>query len=415
MIKKLTLENFKNFKKAELELGPFTLLVGANATGKSNIREAFRFLHGIGRGYTIPDIIGEKYAEGGVRVWNGIRGGQNEVAYQQLPFFTIHASVDVMLPDSLGASDVSYNISVSLPNQTVRHESFHIPNKNDTLFETVQGGYTRFKLNQSIKSENQPILYNLVKNPDFFISAQTGISPKPIVPYLKPVVNLFTQMRFFDFYPEVMRAPSNPRQIVLGDRGENLSSVLSAIWQNSRRKAAFLSWLEALTTMNAVDFEFPPDQIGRVLLTLVEQSGQRISAYSLSDGTLRFLAMLAAFLGIKESNIPYFYFFEEIENGIHPSRLHLLLELIEQVTSDGNVQVVATTHSPELLGLVSEQTLEHAALTYRLEGEPDAHIQRIMDIPNAREIFEEEDLSRLYERGWLENSVHFMKNGKASA
>ncbi len=61
MFKKLTLENFKNFKQAELTLGPFTVLVGANATGKSNLREAFRFLHGVGRGYTLPEIIGEKW------------------------------------------------------------------------------------------------------------------------------------------------------------------------------------------------------------------------------------------------------------------------------------------------------------------------------------------------------------------
>jgi len=81
MLTKLTLDNFKNFEHAELKLGSFTVLIGANAAGKSNIREAFRFLHGIGRGYTIPDIIGEKWLEGGVRVWNGIRGGSQEIIY----------------------------------------------------------------------------------------------------------------------------------------------------------------------------------------------------------------------------------------------------------------------------------------------------------------------------------------------
>jgi AAA15 family ATPase/GTPase len=68
MFTSLSLERFKNFKDAELKLGPFNVLIGANATGKSNIRDAFRFLHGVARGYSLADIIGEKYAEGGERV-----------------------------------------------------------------------------------------------------------------------------------------------------------------------------------------------------------------------------------------------------------------------------------------------------------------------------------------------------------
>ena len=47
MFTSLRLERFKNFKDTELKLGPFTVLIGANASGKSNIRDAFRFLHGI--------------------------------------------------------------------------------------------------------------------------------------------------------------------------------------------------------------------------------------------------------------------------------------------------------------------------------------------------------------------------------
>ena len=75
MFTSLRLERFKKLRDAELKLGPFTVLIGANASGKSNIRDAFRFLHGIGRGYSLAEIIGEKYGEGGERVWTGIRGG----------------------------------------------------------------------------------------------------------------------------------------------------------------------------------------------------------------------------------------------------------------------------------------------------------------------------------------------------
>src|SRR5438045_631665 len=89
MITRIHLTNFKNFQDAELKLGPLTVLVGTNASGKSNLRDAFRFLHGIGRGYNLADIIGGKFGEGGERLWSGIRGGTREIAFRQSKSFAI--------------------------------------------------------------------------------------------------------------------------------------------------------------------------------------------------------------------------------------------------------------------------------------------------------------------------------------
>ncbi|MBK7761577.1 MAG: ATP-binding protein [Deltaproteobacteria bacterium] len=63
-----------------LDLGPFTLIVGANATGKSNIRDALRVLHGVGLGYTWAEILGGRYGAGGLLQWRPIRGGVAEAA-----------------------------------------------------------------------------------------------------------------------------------------------------------------------------------------------------------------------------------------------------------------------------------------------------------------------------------------------
>ena len=78
MITSLRLVDFKNFTDETLHLGPFTVIIGANASGKSNIRDAFRFLHGIGRGYTLAEIIGGKYGGGGQIEWEPIRGATKE-------------------------------------------------------------------------------------------------------------------------------------------------------------------------------------------------------------------------------------------------------------------------------------------------------------------------------------------------
>ena len=79
MITEIRLRDFKNFADEVLRVGPFTVIVGANASGKSNIRDAFRFLHGIGRGYTLAEVIGGKYGSGGHVEWEPIRGGANEL------------------------------------------------------------------------------------------------------------------------------------------------------------------------------------------------------------------------------------------------------------------------------------------------------------------------------------------------
>lgn len=94
MLTQLRLERFKNFKDARLSLGPLTILVGTNASGKSNVRDALRFMHGIGRGYRLAEIIGEKWGEGGVLQWQGIRGGTQEATYYRSRTFALSASFD---------------------------------------------------------------------------------------------------------------------------------------------------------------------------------------------------------------------------------------------------------------------------------------------------------------------------------
>jgi hypothetical protein len=70
--------------------------------------------------------------------------------------------------------------------------------------------------------------------------------------------------------------------------------------------------------------------------------------------------------------------------------------------------VVATTHSPQLLRLLSPQSLQAVSLTYRLPGKPDARLRRILDLPTeAAEVIQHKDLARLLESGWFEDVVDF--------
>ncbi|NMG22746.1 ATPase [Brasilonema bromeliae SPC951] len=412
MLTKLRLERFKNFKDAELILGALTLLVGTNASGKSNIRDAFRFLHGISRNYNLAEIFGEKWIEGGVLQWRGIRGGTREVTFiDESTTFALAVSFTLVKNDS--SQEATYRIEVnpgaSGKAPTVIAESLTIAGQSDSVFEAQshqESGQNNLSVKVSGGTPFDPILSYTNYRP--VLSQIAAIAPSPSVRETAlAAMSALSSMRFLDLSPDAMRLPSLPGQTVLGDRGENLSSVLQEICENPESKQALLQWVQELTPMDAKDFEFPADFTGKILLQLIEENSQKTSAISASDGTLRFLAMIAALLGQEPAR---FYFFEELDNGIHPTRLHLLLELIERKVSQGTIQIVATTHSPQLLRLLSPQSLEYASLTYRFWDKPDAHIKRIVDIPEARRVINEQDLARLHESGWLEDAVEFLED-----
>ena len=162
--------------------------------------------------------------------------------------------------------------------------------------------------------------------------------------------------------------------------------------------------------MDVEDLEFPVDPItGRVQLALRESGGRRTSAYAASDGTLRFLAMLAALLG--PSPIGTLYVFEEIDNGIHPSRLRLLIDLIESQTRHLRVQVLTTTHSPELLTMVGDFTFKHTSVICRRPGSNEAVIRPVAELPDAERLRESQGLGRLHVSGWMEDAVLFAGDG----
>ena len=430
MLTTLRLQGFKNFRDATLALGPLTLLVGTNASGKSNVRDAFRFLHGIARGYSLAEIIGEKWGEGGVLQWRGIRGGTREAAFEGASTFALELGFRVQsrgIPYLSSRTEGSYFIEVDVgengkPPKVVRERlKAGWISKADACF----GWLTIFDshppadplLTASEDPDHLPVRlmkggqrgpYGKKLNCLSFRPAVGQVAENTMVKAAREYARLalaeLSSMRFLDLDPDALRRPSLPGQTILGDKGENLSSVLQGICTKPELKAALASWIAELTPMDATDFEFPADQQGRILVSLIERGGGHISAYSASDGTLRFLAMIAALLGPESSR---FYFFEELDNGIHPARLHLLLGLIERQAERGTVQMVATTHSSELLALLDGKSLESASLVYRLPGSNEGRIVRILDIPGAADLIANQDLAKLHSTGWLEDAVYF--------
>jgi predicted ATPase len=266
MITKLKLTNFKNFRQAEVALGPFNVLVGANAGGKSNIRDALRFLHGVARGYNLAEIIGGKYGDGGQLEWNGIRGGTSEICFHGEQEFTLGVDFERSPENSKFQYEIAVRCGSTSAAPRMLSEHLHIDGQHDIVLTE----------NQYVGDEGRPSL---------------PVSFDPLYLDGLAVLEAFDPLqsfRFFDFSPDLMRTPSVPGQVALSNRGENLSSVLHAICETAELKQTMSHWIQELTPMDVVDFEFVPDAAGKILVSLVEEGGHKTSATSASDGTLRF-------------------------------------------------------------------------------------------------------------------------------
>ena len=389
MITSIRLKNFKNFADETLRVGPFTILVGVNASGKSNIRDAFRFLSGIGRGYTLAEIFGGKREAG----WNPIRGAMNEIVRFGQEAFSIEVGLNL--------DGRAFNYSI-----TVRQGPLELDE-----FRVTQEGLTAGSMPIYTASRNSGGLQVEIGGNKIFHRSSRPILARDSYaqhPDCIAVRSILANISFLELAPDRMRAPATPGATRLGDSGENLPVVLREICADPKRKEFLTSWLAELTPMDVEDFKFPTDPSGQVYLRICERNGRKVLADSASDGTLRFLSMLAVLLGENPNGL---YFFEEIDIGIHPARLYLLLELIEKQTAKNNIQVVTTTHAPDLLTFVNDSTFENMSVVCRLENSQDAIIRPVAELPNARKLRTSQGgLGRLLTSRWMETALAFTED-----
>lgn len=419
MIQSLTLKNFKSFSEpkgqegawegATIGFGGLSLIIGTNASGKSNIRDGLRFIHAISRGYTLAEIIGAKYGEGGERQWKGIRGGVRETVTRNGGSgdeqFTI--AVTTKLADEDGGHIAFYSITIDLGKiarargPILLDESLRLSGVSRPIFlkSTDHPLFVSTSSLGGMSLDDRPMITQLFDEPNLLWADEE--TRKHCRGFLRSI----SSVRLLDLDPNSLRRPSIPGQTVLGDKGENLSAVLQAICADPAAKESLLEWTRELTALDVVDLKFPEVSLeGKIQLQLVEQGGREISAESASDGTLRFLAFAAAVLGTEPAR---FYFFEEIENGIHPNRAHLLINLLQTATRNSNIQVVGTTHSPALLNYLDEQSLKDASLVYRVG--PVSKIAKFSDIQALWQTPKGTRPGDLLGSGWFENVAAYLE------
>ena len=305
-----------------LKLAPLTVLISANASGKSNAVEALRLLSWLAQGNKLGSI---RYAvqEGG----QALRGTVGDLAHRNRGGFSLSCA-------TTHPKWENYSIKLQMQDDDDLHitdERLIGAHQNVPLFKVVysheSGGdiwvaYNNFarggKKPQVVCTDQMAVLVQLQSSARFGGGQRTAQRVIPEV--TKQYQGWLSNIVFLDPQPSTMRDYSLKTDRTLSGNGANLSGVLFNLCREKATKREVLQFIQALPEQDIGRIDFIETPRSEAMVRLTETFGGRRTKYDatlLSDGTLRVLAIAAAVLSAPEGSIVVI---EEIDNGVHPSR-----------------------------------------------------------------------------------------------
>ncbi|MBP3957688.1 AAA family ATPase [Gemmata sp. G18] len=342
-LRRVRIRGYKSIAFCDVTLEPLTILVGRNASGKSNFLDALAFL---------DSLMNLNIAEAIKR-----HGGLSSIACRSAQAteieFVLEAEIPNRAPNLPPTSVVEYRLTLGLTDK----ENIEITNE-----ELITTGGTELKPIAPSRAELHRVLLKAFKGDvqhtqdyldsmyptDFALagSKRAGWSDTGFQQLLKSI-------GVYNFHPGVMRAPHTHFQNKLLEKsGRNLPDILrridNLVPNSGRRVRAYLSKI----TEQIVDVH--PEAINEYetlrfsVKTSIGHPPLDFPAGSMSDGTLRVLAALVAVYQITPSgSAPSLVAIEEPETSLHPAAMRALVDALDEATL--RTQILLTTHSAEML------------------------------------------------------------------
>lgn len=388
MLTRLKVSGFKNLLDVDVRFGPFTCIAGPNGVGKSNLMDAIRFL----------SLLSEKSlmeAASAVRDPGG-RNDPRDLFYnfsgQESPRmdFEVEMIVPRQARDEFGtvievsATFQRYRLSLGWKSAFLLKEADKLVILNEALVQIPALGESQgLKFPHSSEWSDDVIAGS--GDAAVFISANdsegrllihehSGRGYPPMGGYLSEALRTALSAGGVPFYPNIAAArselrswrlmqlePSSLRRPdelrapqALSPTGEHMPAALFRIASSADSEIAYAQLTNRLAELvgDVRSIEVVRDE-ARELLTLyfTQQDGTRLPARSLSDGTLRFLALAVLSMDPEANSLVCL---EEPENGVHPRRIPAMIDLLRELAADPTDpdepnplrQVIFTTHSP---------------------------------------------------------------------
>ncbi|GAB4037335.1 AAA family ATPase [Spirosoma jeollabukense] len=323
MLKRVSIQNFKSLKDVTLDLQKVNLLIGPNNSGKTNFLKALELIG--------PDRKGKKH-------------DVNQINFEKK--FQNKINIELLWPSDNEDFD-----------SRVIKFFFDVGELND-----VRGYYKNSLLGDVI----------LGQSPKFPIS----LSDLEKVKIYKPDPNKLTQP-----------GPVGTGEEVVSSDASNLVGFLDLMLSKYRRTAFY----QIETDLHKCVSEFVEIKLDDAARTdeLIKLHGRKDYSFKriglkngkqdvtywadeLSEGTLYFLALLCI---INQPNPPKLLLLEEPEKGIHPRRIHEVIQFIFALAEDKGVQVIMTTHSPTVVDMFKD--MPNSVFIFDKDDEGATHVKNL--------------------------------------
>ena len=340
-LQSLRIRNFKAVVDSKtVKLGPLTAFIGNNGAGKSSLIEALETYQAIVRDGL--DIAMQR--------WLGIEHVRHKAQEAK---------------ERLGqlVNPISFEFALGESPRKVRRLAMTVnndPAANRMAITSEQvtdlaGDFTERTLLDTLPPHG----------------AGRSILTLPVDLGMTMVANEVLAWQFLTLSPERMGLPV-PQQrtqgaVRLASDGSNVADFLLDLRRQS--PGAFNGIVETMAFVLPYAKDIQPtltsSEIERKAWLQLSEDNFKVPGWLLSTGTLRMLALLAL---LRHPNPPPLIVVEEIENGLDPRSIHLIVEEIRNAVLSGATQVIITTHSPYLLDLL---TLKHLVVVERdAQGHP---------------------------------------------
>lgn len=356
MITKIRLQNWKSFKDSSLYIDSLGILIGTNASGKSNVLDAFAFLRAVAEGKSLLDAI--QTVRGG-EDWI-IRRGENEFC----------------LSVELEGNGTEYTVDL------------RVKRKGDASFE-----YGLCEIHRKDAEENVV--------PGKFVDSVRNITwnvygVQASLDFLPMIYAHLRNVFILDPLPAKMRDYCKVSKELRPD-GSNVAGVLCALPPEEKDKveASLSNYVRPLPERDINKVIAVPVGLNKsdAMLYCYEDWNpkQPIDARGMSDGTLRFTAIVVALLTAKPHSL---LLIEEVDNGLHPSRAKELVDMLKQLSRQRQVDVLCTTHNPVLLDELGNKMVPFISYVTRDE-QGNSHVNLLEEKDNLAKLMASGSIGRM--------------------
>ena len=354
-LKKLTLKNWKNFQECRLELGARLFIVGPNASGKSNLLDAIKFLRDLAKeGGGLQTAVQDRGGLSKIRCLSARRDPQVEITAEFV--------------EDLNKVQSNWTYSISITQEPRGH---HRPIlKHEKVW--CEGELIFNRPDEDDKKDKERL-------------TQTGLEQINANKKFRDVAKYLSSVRYLHIVPQLIK--HSKLYTGPGVSGDPFGRhFLDKIAESSEKmKKSRLKKIEKAlknAVPNLKEFTFTQDRQGSPHLEVVYKHWRSGGAGKqqedqLSDGTLRLIGFLWALL---ESDS--LLLLEEPELSLHSGVIQQLSALMFRVLKNKR-QIMITTHSPDLLNDKGIGPKEIAVVKPQSEG---SIVQTAVDMPAIHDL-----------------------------